>query len=123
MAFPLLSAEAKSLAHAIHKFLRKTGNKKASHIKSTLQKLVNCIAATEAINSPLLNILKRKTKAAESAFSRFYNSSWLTDTDKFCTIVTRFEELIANSQIMDSFFQQSITSTILFDVTTAIATI
>lgn len=102
LPFPV---EAESFAHAIRKFQRNIGNKKASHIESTLQELVDHVAATEPINLPLYNVTRRKTRAATSAFSCFYNSSWLTDTNKFPKTVTRFEELIADSQTMDSAFQ------------------
>ena len=123
MAFLSLPAEAESLACAIHEFQHDISNKKASHIESTLQELVDRVAATEPINSPLLDVPKKKTRAAASASSRFYNSSWLTDTDKFPEAVARFKELIANSQVMDSSLQQFITSAVLSAVATTVATI
>lgn len=123
MVFLPLPVEAKSLACVIREFQHNTGNKKASHIKSTLQELVNYVAATEPINLLLLNIPKRKTRAAVSASSRFYNSSWLTDTDKFPEAVAHFKELIADSQTMDSFLQQSITSAVTSAIATAVAAI
>lgn len=52
-----------------------------------------------------------------------YNSSWLTDPDKFPGAVSRFKEIIASSQVIDAFFQQSITSAVLFAIATALAAI
>ena len=118
-----LPAEAESLARAIHEFQRDTGNKKASRIDSILQRLVERVAATDPLSSPLLEALKRKTKAAASVFSCFYNPSWLTDTDKFPAAIARFEEIIADSQMMDSSLQQSITSAVTSAVATAVATV
>ena len=104
MAFFSLPAEAESLARAIHEFQRDTGNNKASRINSTLQELVDCVAATEP--DPLfLDVSKRKTRAAASASSRFYDSSWLTNADKFPEAVTYFKDITANSQVMDSSLQ------------------
>lgn len=123
MAFLPLLVEAKSLARAIHEFQHNTSNRKASRIESTLQKLVDHIAVTETINSPLLNISNKKTRAVASISSRFYDTSWLTDTDKFPAIVAHFEELLANSQVMDSSLQQSIISALSFAVATAVAAI
>lgn len=53
----------------------------------------------------------------------FYDPSWLTDVDKFLAAVSRFEEIIANSQLMDSSLQQSIINDVLSAVATAIAAI
>lgn len=100
-----LPVEAESFAQAIHKFQRDTGNKKASCIESTLQELINRIAATEPKNSPVLDILKNKTIASASTSSRFYDSSWIIDPDKFSGVVAHFEEVVANSGTMDSSFQ------------------
>lgn len=105
MAFLPLPAEAKSLARVIHKFQRDTGNRKTFHIESTLQKLVDRIVATEPINSFLLDVFKKKIKAAAFSSSRFYNSFWFTDTDNFPAPIACFEELIANSQVIDSLLQ------------------
>ena len=115
--------KAKSLARAIHEFQRDTGNKKASWIDSTLQRLVERVAATNPLSSPLLEAPKRKTRAEASASSRFYNPFWLTDTDKFPAAVARFKEIIANSQMMNSSLQQSITSAVTSAVTTAVAAV
>lgn len=104
MAFLSLSAEAKSLAHAIHKFQHNISNKKAFHIDSALQEFINRLAVTELLNSSLLDVLKKKTRVAISTSSCFYNFSWLTDADKFPEVVARFLEIIINSQVMDSFF-------------------
>ena len=123
MAFFSLLAEAESLARAIHKFQHNTGNKKASDIDSALQKLVDHIAATKPINSPIFGVSKRKTKAATSAFSRFYDSSWLTNVGKFPKVVAHLKKITNNSQIMDSSLQQSITSAMTSAVVTAIANI
>ena len=123
MAFFSLPVEAKDLAHAIPKFQRETGNKKASRINSALQKLVDRVVAIKLINLPLLNVSKRKTRAATSTFSRFYNSSWLTNADKFPETVAHFKEITAHSQIMDSSLQQSITSAVTSAVVTGIADI
>ena len=114
-----LLGEAESLVHAIHEFQRYTSNKKASRIDSTLHKLVERIAITNSLNSRLLDASKRKTRAAASAFSCFYDPSWLTDIDKFPIAVARFEEIITNFQIMDSSLQQSITSAVTSAVATA----
>ncbi len=102
MAFHYLPAETESFAYTIHKFQRNTSNKKTSHIDPTLQKLVNCVADTELINPPLFDVSKKKTRAAAFASSRFYNSSWFTDADKFPEVVARFEEVMVISQVMDS---------------------
>ena len=45
------------------------------------------------------------------------------DTDKFPATVASFKELIANSQVMDSSLQQSITSVVLSAIATAVAAI
>ena len=123
MALFSLPAEAKSLARAIHEFQRDTGHKKAFCIKSTLQELVNRVAAIEPINPPRLDVPKRKTRAASSASSCFYDSSWLTNTDKFPEAVARFVEIIADSHTMDSSLQQSIASAVISVIATAIASI
>lgn len=123
MTFLPLPAEAKSLARAIRKFQRDTGNKKASCIESTMQELVNRVAATEPINLPFRDVTRRKTRAAAFASSHFYDSFWLTDTDKFLEAVARFEELIADSRTIDSTLQQSITSAVTFAVATTVAAI
>lgn len=52
-----------------------------------------------------------------------YDSSWLTDLDKFLVTVSRFEEIIANSQVMDVSLQQSIISVILSAVIISVAAI
>lgn len=59
MAFLYFPAEAKSLIRTIYKFQRVTDNKKASRIESTLQKLINRVAATEPLGLPLL-VSKKK---------------------------------------------------------------
>ena len=123
MAFFSLPAEVESLAHTIHEFQHDTGNKKASHIDSAFQELVDRVAATEPINSLLLGVSKRKTRAATSASSCFYNSSWLTNADKFPKAVARLKEITANSQVMDSSLKQSITSAVISAVATAVADI
>ena len=105
MALFSLPAEAESLARAIHEFQCDTGHRKASRIESTLQELVDRVAATELINPPRLDISKRKTRAASSTSSRFYNSSCLTITDKVPEAVARFAEMIADSHTMDSSLQ------------------
>lgn len=112
MAFYSLPAETKSLARTIYKFKHNTGNKKAFCMDSTLQELVNCVAAIGPINPPLLDVPKKRIKVAASASSRFYDSSWLTDTDKFPRAVAHFDKIISNSQIMDFSLQQSITSAV-----------
>lgn len=104
MVFLSLSAEVKSPVRTIHEFQYDIGNKRAFRIKSTLQELVNRIAATEPINLPFLNIPKKKTRAAVSASSRFYDFSWFTDVDKFPKAVAYFMKIIANSQTMDFSF-------------------
>ncbi len=102
MAFFFFPAEAEDHARAIHEFQHDIGNKKASHIDSVLQELVNCVAAIELIDSLLFGISKRKTRAATSTSSCFYNSSWLTNADKFPKAVARLKEITANSQVIDS---------------------
>lgn len=123
MVFLSLPAEVKSLAHAIYKFQRDIGNKKASCINFTLQELVNFVVSTKLINTPLFNISKRKTRAAASVSSQFYDSSWLTNVNKFLKAVVCFKEIIANSQVMDSFFQQFITNVVTSAVAIAIVSI
>lgn len=120
MAFLSLPTEAESLACVIHKFQRNTGNKKATRIKSTLQKLINCIATTEPIGLPILDVPKKKKRAAASASSGFYDSSWLTDVDMFPKVVAHFEEVIANSCTMNSSLQQLITSVVTSAITRAV---
>ena len=65
---------------------------------------------------------KRRTRAAREP-SPSYDSSWLTDADKFPATVSRFEEITANSEIMDSSLQQSITSVVASAVATAVSSI
>lgn len=72
MAFLYLPAEAKSLVRTIYKFQHDTDNKKASRIESTLQELINCVAATELLDLSLL-VSKKKTRVAVFASSHFYN--------------------------------------------------
>lgn len=55
--------------------------------------------------------------------SLFYNPSWLIDVVKFPAAVSRFEKIIANSSVIDSSLQQSITNAVSSAVTTAIAAI
>ncbi len=120
MALLSLPIETESLARAIHKFQCDIGNRKASCIKITLQELVNRVATTKPINPPFFDIPRRKTRAVVYASSRFYDSSWLTNADKFPETITRFKEVIANSQIMDSSLQQSIASAVTFAIAIAI---
>lgn len=96
MVFFFFSAEAKSLVRAIYKFQRNIDHKNTFCINFALQKLVDYIAIITLLNLPLFDTPKRKTRVAIFAFSRFYNSSWFTDIDKFIEIVARFEEIIAN---------------------------
>ncbi len=65
---------------------------------------------------------KRRTKTAREP-SPSYDPSWLTDTDKFPAAISRFEEITADSQVMDSSLQQSITNVVSSAVATAVATI
>lgn len=123
MALLSLPIEAESLARAIHKFQRDTGNRKASRIGITLQELVNRVATTKLINPPLFDIPRQKTRAVVSASSCFYDSSWLTNADKFPEAIARFKEVIANSQIMDSSLQQSIASVVTFAIAIAVTSI
>lgn len=97
MAFLSLLAETKNLARAIYEFQHDISNKQVSRIDATLQELVDRMAAIKLINPPLLDVPRRKTRASASASSRFYNSSWLTDLDKFLEAITRFKEVIPNS--------------------------
>ena len=123
MALLSLPTEAESLARAIHEFQRDTGHKKPSRIESTLQELVDRVAATKPINLPRLDVRKRKTRAASSASSRFYDLSWLINTDKFPEAVARFVEIIADSHSMNSSLQQSIASAVTSTVATAVASL
>lgn len=123
MAFLSFLAEAKSLAYTIHKFQCSTSNKKASRIDFVLQRLVDRIAITELLNFPLLDTLKKKIRVAASASSCFYDPSWLINTDKCPVAVAHFDKIITNFQVLDSFFQQSITSVVTSAVATAIAAI
>ena len=123
MALLFLPVEAESLACVIHEFQRDIGNKKASRIESTLQELVDRIAATKPKNPLLLDVLKRKTRVAASTFSCFYDSSWITYVDKFPEAVVCFEEVVANPQTIDSSLQQSITSAVISAVATAVTSI
>ena len=52
-----------------------------------------------------------------------YDPSWLTDADKFPETVSRFEEITANFEIINSSLQQSITSVVSSAVATAVASI
>ena len=65
---------------------------------------------------------KRRTRTAKEA-SPSYDPSWLTDVDKFSAAVSRFEKITANSEIMDSSLQQSITSAVASAVATAVSSI
>ena len=123
MAFFSLPAEVESLTRAIHEFQRDIGHKKASRIKSTLQELIDRVATTEPINPPHLDVPKRKTRTALCTSSRFYNSSWLTNTDKFLEAVACFAEIIADYHTMDSSLQQSIASAVTFAVAITVASI
>lgn len=98
-------------------------NKKAFYINFALQRLVNCIATINLINLHLLDVSKKKTRLTAFAFSRFYDSFWLTDVDKFLKVVAHFEEITASSLVMHFFFQQSITSAVTFIIATTVATI
>lgn len=99
MSFLPLLGEVKSFARAIHKFQHDTGNKKTSCINSALQDFVDYVTATELKDLPLLDVFKKKTRAARSGSSRFYNTSWFIDIDKFPRAVARFGKIFANSQI------------------------
>lgn len=123
MAFYFLLVKAKSLARAIYEFQRDIGNKKASYINFTLEELVDCVDAIELINLSFLDVSKRKIRIATFASSHFYNSFWLTNADKFAKVVAYFEKIIANSQILDSELQQSITSAVTSAVITPVAAI
>lgn len=123
MTFLSFSREAKSLAHNIYEIQYDTSNRKAFHIDLALQDLVNCVAATKSKDSPLLDIFKRRTRAAKSASSCFYDISWLTDVDKFPEAVAHFKKISTNFQIMDSSIQQFIMSAVMSAVATAVAAI
>lgn len=116
--FPFES-KATSLACAIADFQQNTGYTKHFWIDSGLQAFVNSL-----IPSFLLEPTppKRYTKTARE-LSPSYNPSWLTDVAKFSEAVFRFEEITANSKIMDSSFQQSITSAVSSAVPTSVASI
>lgn len=118
-----LPSEAESLACTIYKFQRNTGNKKASCIDSAFQKLVNRLAATMRIDSHLLDVPKKKIRITAFASSRFYDSSYLIDGDKFPATISRFKEMTANFQGMDLSLQQLITKAVIFAVATAVVTI
>lgn len=86
-----------------------------------LQDLIDCIAATKVKDPPLFDVSKKRTRATRSASSHFYDAFLLTDVDKFPKAVACFEEIAANSQIMDSSIQQSIISVVTFAVAIAVA--
>lgn len=65
---------------------------------------------------------KRCTRAARGP-SPFYDSSWLTNIDKFPAAVSRFNEILADFQVIDSSLQQFITTAVVSAVVTAIASI
>ena len=65
---------------------------------------------------------KRPTRTAREP-SPSYNLSWLTDANKFPEAVSRFEEITANSKIMDFSLQQLITGAVSSAVATAVASI
>lgn len=123
VAFFSLPSEAESLACTIYEFQRNMGNKKASCIDSALHKLVNRLAAIMPINPHLLDVSKKKIRITAFASSRFYNSSYLIDRDKFPTTISRFKKITANFQGMDSSLQQLITRAVIFAVATAVVTI
>ena len=70
----------------------------------------------------MLALQKHCTRAARELLPS-YNSFWLTNLDKFPAVVSRFKKIMANFQVTNSFFQQSIISTVLFAVATAVAAI
>lgn len=123
LAFLPSSTEAESLARAIHKFQNNTGHRKASRINLALQDLVDRLAATDSKVSSSSSFSKRATRASRSASPRFYDSSWLINTDAFPRAVARLKEIVARSQSMDSSIQQSIASAVTFAVATAVAAI
>lgn len=81
------------------------------------------MATTEPINFLRLNVLKKKTRIALSTFSCFYNSSWLTNIDRFLKAIANFAEIIADSYTIDFFFQQLIVSVVTSAVAIAVASI
>lgn len=78
------------------------------------------MAPTKPINPPCLNVSKRKTRAALSTFSHFYDSRSLTNTDKFSDAIARFVKIIADSHTIDSSLQQSIASAVTSAIATAV---
>lgn len=97
------------------------GYKKTFCINSTLQDLGNFIATTKLKNS--FSLVKRNTRAAKAAISRFYINSWLTNPDKFPQVVAWFKGITTHFQVIYSFIQQSIISVVASAVTIAIAVI
>ena len=112
-------SKAAFLARAIAEFQRDTGRTKCSRIDLGLQTFVDYFVppfllertppkqCTKTVKEPLLS----------------YDPSWLTDTNKFPEAVSRFEKITANSKIMDSSLQQSITSAVASAVSTAVASV
>ena len=119
MASFSLLVEVQSLTRAIHNFQHNICNKKAFYIETILQELVNSVASTKLINFSCLDLPKKKTRAATSTSSHFYNFFWLTNANKFPKGVACSEKVIVNSQTIDSPLQQLIISA----VTSAIVTI
>ena len=69
---------------------------------------------------PCTVLPKRCTRAVREPLP-FYDSSWLTNPEKFLAAVSRFKEIMANSQVMDFSLQQSISNAVLSAVATAVA--
>ena len=110
-------SKAASFACAIAEFQQDTGRTKRSRIDPGLQTFVDSLVPPFLLEP---TPPKRRTRTAGEP-SPSYNSSWLTDTDKFPEAVSHFEEITANSKIMESSLQQSITSAISSAVSTAVA--
>ncbi len=103
----------------IAEFQQDTGRTKRSRIDPGLQAFVDSLIPPFLLEPALL---KRHTRTAKEP-SPSYNPSWLTDADKFPAVVSRFEEITANSRVMDSSLQQSIANAVSSAMATAVAAI
>ena len=115
------SAESKatSLACAIAEFERDTGCTKRSQTNSGLQAFLDSLVPLLLLEPA---VPKRCIRTAREPLPS-YDLFWFTDADKFPATVSCFEKITVNSQIMDSSFQQSITSAVASAVATAVASI
>ncbi len=117
-SFPTES-KAASLTRAIAEFQRDTGRTKRFRINPDLQAFVNSLLSLLLLKPALPKCCTRATREPLPS----YDCSWLIDPDKFPAAMSRFEEIIANSQVIDTSLQQSITSAVLSAFVIAVAAI